>query len=165
MVESVSRARFLSGDFSGKRTPRRPPWAKDEADFVESCQRSGACIAACPEKILEKGRGGFPQVNFALGACTFCKACLEACTRAAFHKDAQGKPEGVAWGVKVRIGESCLTLSQVVCRTCGEHCPEGAIRFPPVLGGVAKPVIDEAGCTGCGACFAPCPNASIELVG
>jgi len=165
MNGQVNRAQFLRGDFGGKNSPVRPPWALPEAEFVELCQRSGACLAACPEKILEKGRGGFPHVNFALGACTFCGACVEACTHAAYRKDGEGKPEGAAWHLKARIKESCLTFSQVVCRTCGELCPEGVIRFPPVLGGVARPEVNVAGCSGCGACCAPCPNGSIELAG
>lgn len=159
MTSPVSRAQFLRGDLSGRRSPQRAPWALGETAFVESCQRSGACVAACPEKILEKGRGGFPQINFALGACTFCGKCREACGNGAFDQGAESPP----WRVKAVIQMDCLTYSQVVCRICGERCPAAAIRFPPKLGGVAQPLVDVEKCTGCGECFAPCPKNAIRL--
>jgi len=164
MVGQVTRAQFVRGDIGGRNKVLRPPWALPEHEFVEQCQRSGACIAVCPERILEKGRGGFPQVNFARGGCTFCGACVEACKNGVYRKDGQDNPQGVAWRLKALVKPSCLAFSQVVCRTCGEHCPENAIRFPPVLGGAARPEVNPAQCTGCGACFAPCPNGAIELV-
>jgi len=131
-----------------------------EERFVEQCGRSGACIAACPEKILEKGRGGFPQVDFARGSCTFCGECLKVCKSGALLKLGDAAP----WRLKAVIQPDCLAQAQVVCRTCGERCPVGAIRFPPLLGGVAKPLVDAAKCTGCGECFAPCPSDSIVLM-
>lgn len=164
MVEQVTRKQFIRGDIGGRHKAIRPPWTVPEDEFIEQCQRSGACITVCPERILEKGRGGFPQVNFARGGCIFCNACVDACVNGGYRKDGQSKPEGLAWRLKVRVGQSCLAFSQVVCRTCGEHCPESAIRFPPVFGGVARPAVNPAQCTGCGMCFAPCPNEAIELV-
>lgn len=161
MTSQVTRAQFLRGDLSGKHSPQRPPWALDEVNFVKQCQRSGACIAACPEGILEKGRGGFPQLNFSLGACTFCGECRKACSNNAFHKTAESPP----WRLKATIQADCLTYARVVCRTCGERCPAGAIRFPPLQGGVAQPLVDVEKCTGCGECFAPCPSNAIRLAG
>lgn len=163
MVGRVTRKQFIRGDIGGRSRVVRPPWALPEHEFVEQCQRSGACIAACPERILEKGRGGFPQVDFARGGCTFCGACVKACASAAYRKDGRGVPEGLAWPLKARVTPGCLAFSQVVCRTCGEHCPENAIRFPPILGGVARPEVNPAQCTGCGLCVAPCPSTAIEL--
>lgn len=162
MVGSVSRLQFLSADFSGRRSPFRPPWALEEVDFIGRCQRSGACVAACPEKILERGRGGFPSVNFALGACTFCGECVKACHHAAYHEEA---PTSAPWGLKARIREGCLALSRVVCRTCGEHCPAGAIRFSLLPGATASPEVNVDRCTGCGACVAPCPSGAIAMAG
>lgn len=164
MAGQVTRKQFVHGDIGGRHKAVRPPWTFPEDAFIEQCQRAGACIAVCPERILEKGRGGFPQVNFARGGCAFCGACVEACTSGVYRKDGKGKPEGSAWLLKAQVRQSCLAFSKVVCRTCGEHCPENAIRFPPVFGGVARPEVNLAQCTGCGVCFAPCPNEAIELV-
>lgn len=157
---SVSRAQFLRGNFSGARAVVRPPWALAEAAFVQACTRCDECVSVCPEKILEKGRGGFPQVNFAAGACTFCRECIRVCRPGAIRSAQCGD---VPWRLVARIGEACLAARRVVCRTCGEHCPTGAIRFPPVVGAVATPQLESARCTGCGACFAPCPSRAIVM--
>ena len=51
----------------------------------------------------------------------------------------------------------------VVCRTCGESCAPGAIRFRIEAGGVSAPQVDLAACTGCGDCVPACPVAAITL--
>jgi len=141
----------------------RPPWALEEAHFAATCTRGGACVRACPERILVAGRGGFPEVDFAAGACSFCGDCARACPSGAIDagRAAAGEP---AWDVVAAIDEKCLALNGVACRTCGEACDAGAIRFRPVPGGVAQPEFDPERCDGCGACFAPCPGAAIEMV-
>lgn len=64
----------------------------------------------------------------------------------------------------VSIGESCLAQRSVVCRTCGESCEQGAIRFSPRLGGVALPLLDTSRCNDCGDCLADCPAQAIRRV-
>ncbi len=61
------------------------------------------------------------------------------------------------------IGESCLARRNVVCRSCGDECDEGAIRFRPVIAGVAVPTLDPARCNGCGECVRVCPAAAIAI--
>ncbi|HMR33057.1 MAG TPA: 4Fe-4S dicluster domain-containing protein [Geminicoccaceae bacterium] len=61
------------------------------------------------------------------------------------------------------IGDACLAFRGVVCRSCGDVCPERAIRFPPQLRRAATPVLDAAVCTGCGDCLPVCPAAAITL--
>ncbi|MGD9510185.1 MAG: 4Fe-4S binding protein [Geminicoccaceae bacterium] len=58
---------------------------------------------------------------------------------------------------------SCLARSGILCRTCGDICPEGAIRFPPQLGGVGQPWLDAERCTRCGECVAVCPVGAVSL--
>ena len=159
VTSGVTRGQFLRGDFSGSRSVVRPPWSGDELAFVEACSRCSDCVGVCPEKILEKGRGGFPQVNFSRGECTFCGDCVRVCKSGALS---HGVPQA-PWALKARVAPSCLALNQVVCRTCGESCPEGAIRFKISIGAVAKPEIDLAACTGCGACFGPCPISAVTI--
>jgi ferredoxin-type protein NapF len=62
------------------------------------------------------------------------------------------------------IGESCLAKRGVVCRSCGDVCPERAIRFPPLLGRAAQPLLSAESCIGCGDCLAVCPVAAITLL-
>lgn len=64
-----------------------------------------------------------------------------------------------------RVGDGCLARCGIVCQSCRDACPEGAIRFRPKLGRVAEPEVDLAACTGCGECVAPCPVAAIEIAG
>lgn len=67
------------------------------------------------------------------------------------------------WTIRASIGEHCLALQRVECRICGDQCTVGAIKFQPRVGGVAQPVVDNARCTGCGACVAPCPTRAIGV--
>jgi len=163
MRTAVSRAGFLRGDFSGRSSPLRPPWTLPEAHFVERCNRCGACLEACPAGILEKGRGGFPQVNFSRGECTFCGACEQACTAGAFTDPSRRAAASRPWSVRAAINERCLARRAVECRSCADQCDATAIRFRLVVGGSALPVLDQASCSGCGACYAVCPVQAIEL--
>jgi ferredoxin-type protein NapF len=67
------------------------------------------------------------------------------------------------WSLRAAIGERCLAAKQIECRICGDYCLAGAIRFVPRVGGVSLPVVDTARCTGCAACFAPCPTQAIRI--
>jgi ferredoxin-type protein NapF len=51
----------------------------------------------------------------------------------------------------------------VVCRSCGEVCDESAIRFKLEVGGIARPLLDQEQCNGCGACFAVCPVRAVRI--
>ncbi len=152
---------FLSGDLSGSRRPIRPPWAIEESRFIDQCTRCGDCIAACPYHIIKEGRGKFPEMDFSLCGCDFCRDCVTACEPAALRYDAESDPS--PWNLKAIILEECLSLNGVVCRSCGEACEERAIRFQLELRGVARPLLDADLCTGCGECFAVCPIKSIRV--
>jgi ferredoxin-type protein NapF len=158
MAASINRAQFLRGDFNGRRSPLRPPWAKSESEFVETCTACDQCRSACPEKIIVKGRAGYPLVDFARGECVFCERCVEAC-----HTGALEKTADQPWDIKAEISPACLTTKGVVCRSCSEHCESRAIRFIARLGEVARPQINSQGCNGCGACVAVCPVAAVEM--
>ncbi len=154
----ASRRGFFRGDFSGRDMPLRPPWALLETEFVERCTRCDACSTACPTGIIVYGRGGFPEIDFARGECTFCGDCVRACEAGALRHVGEA-----AWSVKARIGGACIALKQVVCRTCGDACEARAIRFGLRAGGVAVPELDTEACTGCGACHGACPVGAIAM--
>jgi ferredoxin-type protein NapF len=65
--------------------------------------------------------------------------------------------------LKAAILESCLAARGVTCHTCGDACIERAIRFVPEPGGVARPHVAFASCTGCGACVGMCPVNAVTL--
>jgi ferredoxin-type protein NapF len=153
---------FLRGRFHEARSAVRPPWALDEDAFTADCNRCDACIPACPTGILKRGEAGFPEVDFRRGECTFCGKCVVACPSHAL--DDLARSEGLApWNLVARIQQSCLALNKVVCRSCGDVCEARAIGFRLAPGGVALPQLDEAACTGCGACVAICPTAAITM--
>ena len=152
----VSRRQFLRGR-EGAVAPLRPPHALAEDAFVECCTRCDACAEACPTGIIRRGDGGFPEIDFARGICTFCNDCVRACKPAALAA------QGAAWTLRVEIGDSCIAQANVVCRSCGDSCDVSAIRFPPLRGAAALPVVNETNCTGCGACFSACPVSAITL--
>jgi ferredoxin-type protein NapF len=141
----------------GKRLPIRPPWS-DPAGFTAVCTRCDACIDACPESILQRGTGGFPEISFASAACTFCGDCRTACPEPVFTAG-----DAPPWSLTAAIDDHCLARQNVVCRSCKEACDSGAIRFQLAVGSAGLPVVDPEACTGCGACVAPCPANAIAI--
>ncbi|MEO5365247.1 MAG: ferredoxin-type protein NapF [Magnetococcus sp. WYHC-3] len=160
MVPSPSRRALLRGAWRAPAAvPLRPPWAADEADFVERCTGSGHCRAACPRSLLVRGDGGFPVVDFSRGECDFCGRCVAACASGAL-KASQSPP----WMLRPEFSSRCLPRQGVVCQVCRDQCATGALRFTPRLGQrAAHPEVDTARCTGCGACVAPCPAGAVTL--
>lgn len=159
MSQTISRAQFLRGDFRGERPPLRPPWAVAEAEFVDLCSRCEACLRSCEEKILVRGAGGFPVVDFSRGQCTFCHACAEVCQPGVLHFQSDLPP----WQTHIEITPRCLALRGIACANCRDQCGQEAIRLRHRVGGVAVPEIVAAACDGCGACHAACPGRAIRI--
>ena len=146
----------------------RPPWSKSEEDFVAGCTRCGDCIVVCETQILVKGDGGFPEVKFALGECTFCQKCVEVCKqpifRPHFSQPNLGEQAEQPWSHKIEIQSGCLAFHAVECRACEDNCESRAIRFKREIGGVAKPQVDLDSCSGCGACIGVCPVSAVRIL-
>lgn len=152
-----SRRSLLRGRLQAQAPALRLPWALDDSAFTANCNRCGDCLQACPEQIIIKADGGFPQVDFGAGACTFCHACVEVCQQPVFRHD------GAPWQASAQISDACLTRQQVYCQNCKDACDARAIRFQFGLHGISQPRIDTDACTGCGACVAPCPTQAIQI--
>jgi ferredoxin-type protein NapF len=155
----LSRRRFFARRHPGP-APFRPPWSLPEAQFTDRCSRCDECVKACPTGLLVRGGGGYPLARFAAAACSFCGDCATICPTGALARAGDRAP----WSFGIRIGGSCLPEQGVECRVCGEACDVGAIRFRPRTGGVTLPEVDNAACTGCGACISPCPVMAIERI-
>lgn len=154
----LSRRALLKANFRSYQHPVRLPWVRDEAEFVDACSRCDKCITACPEKIIIKGDGGFPELDFKRGECTFCTDCVKSCSEDLFEP-LQNTP----WILKAHVSDECLSVKNVVCVICKEQCETEAIRFIPQIGIVSQPVLELEKCTGCGACVKPCPTQAIKL--
>lgn len=158
----LSRRRLLTRN--KQQTHPRLPWAI-ESIFTQACTRCNACIEKCPEQVIVQGEGGYPQIDFKLGECTFCYQCALACknspnaSQTAIFLEEVEKP----WQLGAQINESCLTNKNIECRSCQESCEPFAISFQLSIGSVAKPVIDHELCNGCGGCVSICPTQSIQM--
>ena len=161
MPGTINRSQFLRGDFSGQLRPVRPPWSLPEALFIACCTRCGACVSTCPYEIIKEGRGKFPQLDFSVSGCDFCRKCVDICEPKALHYDPAD--ETPPWQLRASILPGCLSLNAIICRACGEVCEEQAIRFKLETGGIARPLLDTESCTGCGECFAVCPVHAVEI--
>lgn len=155
----VARRGFLRGRPGALPEDTRPPWALVPGRFEGSCTRCGACVGACPTKVIRHGDGGFPRIDFSVGECSFCAECVKACEPGAL-KRVDGVPP---WLLRVAIADVCLARNSVECRVCGDACDAAAIRFRPRAGGAPVPEIRPESCTGCGACVAPCPVGAITM--
>lgn len=163
---SLSRRALFHGRAASSGVPVvRPPWSLPEPQFLDACKTCSSCLTACEEGILKRGAGGYPEVDFQAGECTFCGACATACATSESHAIyAQDIETARPWALEARIGSGCLSANGVTCRVCGERCDARAIRFQLAVGGIANPIIDQESCTGCGACVAPCPVDVVEVI-
>ncbi|SFK48850.1 ferredoxin-type protein NapF [Shimia haliotis] len=134
----------------------RPFGAITSGEFADTCTRCGDCAAVCPQAIITADDEGFPIVDLTRRECTFCGECATACEAGAIVP-------ATGWEWRAKVGETCLSLQAVACRTCEDHCDERAIRFQLQTGGRSQPIIDIESCTGCGACSASCPSGAISF--
>jgi ferredoxin-type protein NapF len=156
-----SRRALLFGRKASTIKPAlRPPWAVNEALFVEQCTQCNHCLTACPEQILIKGDGGYPVVDFALGECSFCQSCVEVCNESALSI----VPDAQPWHLKANIMDSCLSYQGITCQSCTDMCEPRALTTTLNCDGTSIPLVDLNKCTGCGACVQVCPSRSIELI-
>ncbi|MCK6263905.1 ferredoxin-type protein NapF [Vibrio sp. ZSDE26] len=136
----------------------RLPWLKSSSNFVNDCTRCGKCIENCENKIIIKGEGGFPTLDFSIDECTFCYQCAEVCPEPLFESQ-NSEP----WRAEIVINDKCLAFKNIECRSCSEVCESRVIQFKPELGKVAQPKLNLDECNGCGACVSVCPTSSINV--
>jgi ferredoxin-type protein NapF len=153
---SISRRQLLLGHRTEPYTGICPPGATIET-LLEACTGCGQCAERCPTDIIRLN-GGLPALDFMHGECTFCGECKEACPEPVFTSGSTDRFRHIA-----SVGDGCLAKQNVACQSCGEVCPQQAIRFRPRIGGPFVPDLSADLCNGCGACLAVCPIAAISI--
>lgn len=152
----VDAVTFLKSPVATNRL--RPPGAVPEEIFPAHCIRCGRCVEVCPYrcvKMLDIRAGihaGTPLIEVENTPCYLCMKCVDVCPTGSLHRVGQ---EATRMGLAVINKFLCAAWEGItLCRTCYDKCPfpEKAIRLEQL-----RPVINEAGCTGCGLCTHACP--------
>ncbi len=154
---SSSKRRLVFGRGHSSQ-PVRPPWAIDENNFIEVCDRCAECVRQCPRNIIHLADGGFPELNFSHAGCDFCKVCEAVCKTNAINANTF-----TALNLYAEINTECFSNRGVICRSCGEVCPGRAIRFQHVVGGLTQTIMNSDLCNGCGECVSICPAHAITI--
>lgn len=173
--EGVSRREMLTGGWRrllrrkapAEEPPRRfdalirPPGALPDPDFANVCDRSGACVDACPAQAIlsltlpNDPADGTPHIVPSIQACVVCEdlACMSVCPSGALSPvSAQSIRMGLA---EVRH-DVCLRTSGEDCRLCVDFCPIGADALE--IGLDRRVVVHQSACVGCGVCEMQCPT-------
>jgi len=139
----------------------RPPWARDNREFLALCDSCHKCIDACPERILRasdeshSALQGKPVLNIDYGYCTFCAECVSVCPTAALD-NTQGD---VSLPLRPTLTTRCQAELGMACDLCAEACEKDLI----ILDGSSAPIIDIANCNGCGACTLNCYSNALIM--
>jgi len=156
VVIDRGRRNFLTGRRLSLPDKVRPPWSRT-ASIAAACTGCGACVPACPQHIIALDEAGRAAIDFTGSECSFCGACADACPEPVFDRAIP------AFEHLAVIGPECFASRGIVCQSCGDVCPEAAIRFRPQLGGPPLPELAADRCSGCGACIAVCPAQAVAV--
>jgi ferredoxin-type protein NapG len=143
----------------------RPPGAREEQDFLDTCSRCGECVRACPVQAikldLDGGSGaGAPYIDTENQPCILCAelACMYRCPTGAILAVNR---DDIDMGTASWIDYQCLNTIGSTCTTCVDSCPVGATAIELIDNRIE---VHEAGCTGCGVCHHACPTYPKSIV-
>ena len=168
--ETVNKARNNASktlSYEGEGRSRywiRPPYALPEAEFLAACRRCDACIEACPHGVIFRLSGTVgaqaaltPALDLMNHGCHLCAdwPCVKSCETGALQRPEE-KGQVIAFPLLARAWIDqviCLSYKDESCGVCSEVCPVVAGAESLRL---AKPVIDQSICVGCGLCREAC---------
>jgi ferredoxin-type protein NapG len=141
----------------------RPPGSLPEARFLQTCQRTGDCVAACPVKAIKLDStkaGGAPYIDADSSACVVCTGlkCMSVCPSGALVPTSIND---IDMGTAVWNASSCLRTGGESCTICIDKCPLGSAAIELKSGRVA---VNPLGCIGCGVCQLECPTSPKSIV-
>lgn len=144
----------------------RPPGALAEDAFVTACVRCGECMKVCLTNTLQPALGegglealGTPIIVPRVNACAQpCDLCGRVCPSNAIQPFTVEEKSHLFLGTASVDRSMCIAWSaDRACMVCDEACPYNAIDASVSAEGVARPVVDERICVGCGMCEYVCP--------
>ena len=135
----------------------RPPYFKNENDFLKSCVtcEEKSCITVCEENIIFLLKDKTPSLNFANSGCTYCDECAIACNEDVLKVEYK-KDINVKFSIDLL---KCMSWNQTMCFSCKDPCLTDAIKFL----GMFRPEIESNLCTSCGFCVKVCPTDAISM--
>ena len=167
-----SRLNFLFTDKGPDFSFLRPPGTESEDEFLSKCIRCRACGSVCEAGCIRffsladsPALAGTPYLVPRYRSCNLCTNCGHICPTGALkpiEKDINVIKKEFKMGKVALVESNCLSYNGRVCGICHDACPvKGkAIRLKPV----AKPVISEDDCIGCGRCEERCPQMPAAIV-
>ncbi len=147
----------------------RPPGAIEERAFLETCERCGLCVEACPANAIfasvalgDDALSGTPVIDPNRAACVVCDGldCMHVCPSGALKLVPQAS--AIRMGLAIVDKEACVRSQGEDCTICTDQCPmgESALR----VSRVGPPIVVDGGCVGCGVCQNRCPVTPKAIV-
>ena len=150
----------------------RPPGTISEEEVLKKCIRCRACGSVCEAGCIKffsladsAALAGTPYLIPRYRSCNLCTNCGHICPTGALapvEKNIKVIAKEVNMGKAVVVESNCLSFNGRVCGICHDACPlKGkAIKLKPV----AKPVVFEDDCIGCGRCEERCPQLPAAII-
>jgi ferredoxin-type protein NapF len=152
----------------------RPPWSLLPGMFESSCARCGACVRACPSRIILYGGTGeglgswlAPEVEFENGRyCPdSCSACGEVCPTGAIGRFTTSTKSKLPLGILEIDHESCRLVESGGCAFCIVECPRKALSIVYDKKLQSRRIqINPSKCNGCGKCLKCCPVDVMRVI-
>lgn len=136
-----------------KRTVPRPPYAIDEALFLEICNGCGDCVKVCPTEIITLQQDK-AYLNLDMNHCTHCGQCVDSCDSNALNRTESNKIDAIP-----KFTSNCNNYLGTRCQVCVSSCPQNAISIAPEQ----LPKVDESLCDGCSICRSDCYMGSVVM--
>ncbi|MBF0206534.1 MAG: 4Fe-4S binding protein [Oligoflexia bacterium] len=140
-----------------------PPGANAREHFYARCIACGACVRACPSKVivLNEFTDKFPRMDYTYSFCSYeCKRCIEVCPNGALSDHPLFIKKRIRIGLASFNPERCIVRTKKEdCGACAEHCPTGAVVTIPYGEKLEllHPQFTAEKCIGCGGCEYICP--------
>lgn len=123
----------------------RPPYAKNEVDFLAACNQCKACMTACPSNAIVFEHG-YPVC---LPHCDTCLSCVPVCKTGALQHHY----------IALKVDYRCDNKLSKYCQSCIEGCDQNAMT----LMDNGRVVIANEECNRCGKCINNCDFNAISF--